>query len=261
MLKWRLFLSTLPYVVAVLGVKLALERFLGFQGWIEFSDMSPVLTAGTFLTGFMLAGTLADYKEAEKLPAELACVLESIEETFAQVAQGREGFDLQARRKVVLETGTSVWQWLHRVRPPEEMFASLERLGACIAELEKHGAGPHASRALREVHNLRRATTRIGVISRTNFISSGYALLEVLTVIILGMTLIGHFKNFLTEVVLVPFITLIFVYMLRLIRDLDDPFEYSADGARGAVEVELFPLKEYLDRLRVRAERTQGVEP
>ena len=57
------------------------------------------------------------------------------------------------------------------------------------------------------------------VISRTSFISSGYALLEVLTVIILGMTLIGHFKNFLTEVVLVPFITLIFVYMLRLIRD------------------------------------------
>jgi hypothetical protein len=252
MLKWRLFVSTLPYVAAVLAVKLCLERFLGFSGWIEFSDMSPVLTAGTFLTGFMLAGTLADYKEAEKLPAELACVLESIEETFVQVSTGREGFDLQARRKAVLETGTSLWEWLHRVRPTAEMYAALERLGACIAELERHGAGPHASRALREVHNLRRTVTRIAVISRTSFISSGYALLEVLTVLILGMTLIGRFKNALTEIVLVPFITLIFVYMLRLIRDLDDPFEYTPDGSRGAVEVELFPLKEYLDRLRAR---------
>src|SRR5688572_17692519 len=126
MLKWRLFVSTLPYVAVVLGVKLVLERTFGFSGWIEFSDMSPVLTAGTFLTGFMLAGTLADYKEAEKLPAELACVLESIEETFVQVATGREGFDLQARRKVVLETGTSLWEWLHRIRPPGAMYAALE---------------------------------------------------------------------------------------------------------------------------------------
>jgi hypothetical protein len=252
MLKWRLFVSTLPYVVLVAAVKLGLTRIAGFPGWIEFSDMSPVLTAGTFLTGFMLAGTLADYKEAEKLPAELACVLESIEETFVQAAKGREELDLQAQRRVVLDTGKVIWDWLHRARKPEEMFAALERLGLTIAELEDHGAGPHASRALRELHNLRRAVTRIGVISRTSFIASGYALLEVLTVLILGMTVIGRFKNFLTEMVLVPFIALIFVYMLRLIRDLDDPFEYAPDGARGTVEVELFPLKEYLDRLSAR---------
>lgn len=252
MLKWRLFLSTLPYVAAILGVKLGLERLFGFSGWIEFSDMAPILTAGTFLTGFMLAGTLSDYKEAEKLPAELACVLESIEETFVQASRGREEIDVQAQRRVLLTTGRDIWAWLHRTRPQEQMFAALERLAHCIADLELHGAGPHASRGLRELHNLRRAASRIAVISRTSFIASGYALLEVLNVLILGMILVGHFKNFLTEVVLVPFITLIFVYMLRLIRDLDDPFEYSAEGQVGAVEVELFPLKEYLERLESR---------
>ncbi|MBK8255256.1 MAG: hypothetical protein IPK82_21665 [Polyangiaceae bacterium] len=252
MLKWKLFVTTLPFVAVMLGVKLAVEHLLGFPGWIDFSDLSPVLTAGTFLTGFMLAGTLADYKEAEKLPAELACVLESIEETFLQASQGRAELDLTAQRKAVLVTGEAIWDWLHKKRSSEEMYTSLETLGVAIAQLDIHGAGPHASRALRELHNLRRAVTRIGVISRTNFISSGYALLEVLTILVLGMTLIGKFKNFLTEVVLVPFITLIFVYMLRLIRDLDDPFEYAADGSRGAVEVELFPLKEYLDRLALR---------
>lgn len=252
MLKWRLFVSTLPYVAAMLGVKLGLERLLGFSGWIDFADLSPLLTAGTFLTGFMLAGTMSDYKEAEKLPAELACVLESIEEMFVHASRGRDDLDLRAQRKVVLETGRDVWDWMHRVRSQPEMYASLERLTACIADLELHGAGPHASRALREVHNLRRAVTRIGVISRTSFIAPGYALLEVLTAVILGMAIIGRFKNFLTEVVLVPFITLIFVYMLRLIRDLDDPFEHRSDGSRGAVDVDLYPLKEYLDRLESR---------
>jgi hypothetical protein len=118
--------------------------------------------------------------------------------------------------------------------------------------LEQHGAGPHATRGMRELHNLRRAATRIGVISRTGFVAAGYALLEVLTVAILGMTLVARFKNLLTEVVLIPFIALIFVYMLRLIRDLDDPFDYSPDGSHGAAEVELFPLQEYLERLKAR---------
>ena len=253
MLKWRLLLTTLPFVAAALGVKLALTKGLGFEGWIDFSDMALVLTAGTFLTGFMLAGTLADYKEAEKLPAELACVLEAIEESFMQAAVGRPGVDLAEERRGILDAGTVLWDWLQRKRSHEEMFAALERLGARAAALETQGAGPHATRALRELHNLRRATTRISVISRTGFVAAGYALLEVLTVMILGMTIVGRFKNFLTEVVLVPFVSLIFVYMLRLIRDLDDPFDYSPDGARGSVEVELFPLQEYLGRLRGRA--------
>ena len=253
MVKWKLLLTTLPYVVAALALKLALKYLADFQGLIEFSDMSLVLTAGTFLTGFMLAGTLADYKEAEKLPAELACGLESIEETFLQVSIGRPAVDLSAERNAVLDTGTHLWDWLHRRKSQEEMFAALERLGRRLADLEAHGAGPHASRALRELHNLRRNATRIAVISRTGFVAAGYALLEVLTIIILGMTLLGHFKNFLTEAVLVPFVALIFVYMLRFIRDLDDPFDYAADGSQGSVEVELFPLKEYLERLKVRA--------
>jgi hypothetical protein len=255
MVKWRLLLTTLPFVAAALVIKIALERLLGFQGLIEFSDMSLVLTAGTFLTGFMLAGTLADYKEAEKLPAELACGLESIEETFLQVSIGRPAIELATERKTVLEAGTHLWDWLHKKRTQDEMLASLERLGHRLADLEAHGAGPHASRGLRELHNVRRNATRIAVISRTGFVAAGYALLEVLTVLILGMTLLGHFKNLLTEIVLVPFVALIFVYMLRFIRDLDDPFDYTPEGSSGSVEVELFPLQEYLDRLRARTEK------
>jgi len=252
MLKWRLFVTTLPYVGAALALKLALEHWLGFQGLIDFSDMSLVLTAGTFLTGFMLAGTLADYKEAEKLPAELACSLECIEETFVQSAIGRPAIDLASERKAVLDTATSVWDWLHKRRSQSDMLTAIEQLGTRLADLEQHGCGPHASRSLRELHVLRRNVTRIAVISRTGFVSAGYALLEVLTVMILGMTIVGRFKNLLTEVVLVPFVALIFVYMLRFIRDLDDPFDYAPDGTHGAVEVELFPFEEYLERLRAR---------
>ena len=40
--------------------------------------------------------------------------------------------------------------------------------------------------------------------------------------------------------------------MYRLIRDIDDPFDYDAHGAAGAAEVELYPLHEYRARLEAR---------
>jgi hypothetical protein len=41
--------------------------------------------------------------------------------------------------------------------------------------------------------------------------------------------------------------------MLRLIRDIDDPFEYGPDlERRGAAEVDLFPLTEFMARARAR---------
>ena len=46
---------------------------------------------------------------------------------------------------------------------------------------------------------------------------------------------------------------MMFVYVVRLIRDVDDPFEYSADGKpQGAAEVDLFPLTDYRQRLAQR---------
>ena len=76
--------------------------------------------------------------------------------------------------------------------------------------------------------------------------------------IILVLLLASKFKSELAEYILVPFITLIYVYMLRLIKDVDDPFDYAADGQKGGAEVELFPLDEYQVRIqaRVTAEST-----
>ena len=46
MLKWRMMLTTMPYVLVSVAVKMGLHLGLGFEGVIEFSDMSLVLTGG-----------------------------------------------------------------------------------------------------------------------------------------------------------------------------------------------------------------------
>jgi hypothetical protein len=103
-------------------------------------------------------------------------------------------------------------------------------LNGLIQQLEREGAGPYASRAVPQLLAVRRNVARIDVIRRTGFLPPAYALLEVLITMIIALVLIARFKSLAAEVLLVPFVALINIYMLRLIRDIDDPFDYDVDG-------------------------------
>jgi hypothetical protein len=251
--KWKLMLSTLPFVAGVVAFKLVLELIVQWPGIVEFSDVSIVLTAGVFLTGFMLAGVMADYKESEKLPGEVACQLETLEEVCVQGAASKPNIAAAPFRAGVLALTDAVRDWLYKRKSQEEVFAALSTFELLVIGLEKDGAGSYAGRAQSELHNLRKQVTRIGVISRTGFLPPAYALLETLVALIMMLVLASKYKSTLAMSILVPFIALIFIYMVRLIRDIDDPFDYASDGSKaGGAEVELFPLEEYRARLSAR---------
>lgn len=253
MAKWRLMLTTLPYVGAVLAVKLFLQFVIGFEGLVDFSDVGIVLTAGVFLLGFLLAGTMADYKEAEKIPAELASTLEAIEEIFVLAATSRPALDVNELRRGLLSMTDVIKDWLLKRRPTGDAYEAMSGLNVAIQQLERAGAGPYASRAVPQLLAVRRSVSRIDVISRTGFLPPAYALLEVLITMVIALVMIGRFKSIAAEVLLVPFVALINIYMLRLIRDIDNPFDYETDGREhGTGEVLLFPIDEYRERLAAR---------
>ena len=252
-LKWKLMLSTLPIVLALLGVKLILEQVLGFKGLIDFSDVGIILTSGVFLIGFLLAGTMADYKEAEKLPADLSCTLETLEEIFVLAATGRPGLDVHELRREVLTLTDSIREWLAGKRTTDQVYGAMTRMSEVLQQLERAGAGPYASRAVPQLLAVRRSVSRIDVIVRTGFLPPAYALLEVLIVMIISLMMIARFRSVVAEMLLVPFVALVNIYMLRLIKDVDNPFDFK-DGVRDfrSGEVALFPLDEYRERLAAR---------
>ncbi len=251
-LKWKLMVTTLPFVLVALGLKLLLEFVLGVEGVIEFSDVGLVLTGGVFLIGFMLAGTMADYKESEKLPGQLAGNLEAIEDLFDQVAVAKPVLDGPKMKRALHKTTETIRAWLFRKATYADMCSELSALALVVRSLEAQGLAFQASYGLGELKKLRETTTRIQVISRTSFLPAGYALLETLAGLILILLLMAKFKSMLAEVILVPFVTLIFIYMIRLIRDVDDPFEYTEGGKTGSAEVDLFPFEDFRQRLNAR---------
>jgi len=254
--KWRLMLTTLPVVILAVVLKIfVFDRWLGLGAVLEFSDLAFVLTGGVFLVGFMLAGTMADYKEAERLPGEVVCSLETLEETFDQAAVSKPALDARSLRGRVQEAADAIDAWLHQRETFEKVASALEGLSRGAREIEQAGAAPPIGvRVLNEIHGLRRSVTRMNVISRTGFLATGYALLDTLTTVIVVLLMIARFKSILAETLLVALITLIYVYMVRLIRDIDDPFEYREDGVSGAAEVDLEVLHGYRRRLAARSD-------
>lgn len=255
MAKWKLMMSTIPYVLVMVAIKVSLFRFFSFEGLLDFSDVSVVVTGGVFLIGFMLAGVIADYKESEKLPGEIAATLESLEETYSLAAASRPALDARSMMEALQETTDILLTWFYHQAKPEDTYAALERISKRGADIDAAGATAIANRLIGEVSALRKIIIRVHVIADTSYVATGYALLESLTVLILGLLLITKFKSLIGAIVLVAFVTLIFVYMLRLIRDLDNPFDYSnpVDAEEptvpGSTEVDLAPIREYRDRL------------
>jgi len=255
LIKWRLMVTTFPLTVVVVVVKVLLETVLHFYGLVEFSEISLVITGGIFLMGFMLAGTLSDYKESERIPAEMACALEGMEDTFRLAWLFKPQFDLKACLAQLHELTDTLLKYFHHEETEETVYRKIDAITEIAVFVERTGMGSTTSWVKREQANLRQLFARMSVIKRTHFISTGYAFLEVLSVVITGLLLMSRFDNLIIGIILVSFITQIFFYMVRLIKDIDHPFEYPTDGKVRAADIDLFPLSEYRNRAFERLEK------
>jgi hypothetical protein len=241
-------LMTLPITLLMLGLKLGLLYGIQFEGLVKFSDIGLVITGGIFLIGFMLAGVMADYKESEKLPGEIACALETLDDTLVLAHGYKPNFDLTDLRGRLRGVTESILNYFaHRVNE-DDVFKKISEITDIAQVMEKAAIGAICARMSGEQHNLRKLFSRVVVIKRTNFLSTGYALMEVLSVVIFGLLLISKFENTFVASIIVCFITSIFIYMIMLIRDIDQPFEYQETGKARAADVDLFPIQEFYRR-------------
>ena len=74
---WSIALRVAPLIVTTALAKVGADRI----GWdtVELNPLHTGLVAGNiFLIGFLLSGTLTDYKESERMPGEFAARAETI---------------------------------------------------------------------------------------------------------------------------------------------------------------------------------------
>ena len=243
----RLLFQALPVAFGVI-----LLKWLYDQSSAPHLELSPLLTgviaAEVFIVGFMLAGTTGDFKEAERLPGELAASLETVADECLIIDAELELPEARQCVAQLVEIGHSVHWWLLQNQELDEVMADLRALNPLFMVFAPKIQPGFTTRLKSEQAAMRRLVIRMDTMRRTSYVSAGYLIAEITAVVILVLLVITQIGEITPTALVVGVISFLLFYALALIRDLDNPFEYR-DGKPGAADVDLEVLEHSKDRL------------
>ncbi|MBW4464095.1 MAG: hypothetical protein KME07_01475 [Pegethrix bostrychoides GSE-TBD4-15B] len=252
-LKWGILLKVLPFTLLFCGVKWGIHME-NLELW-KFDRMTGSLFgAATFVIAFILSGTLADYRISEDLVCQLASAVESIQDTAFFAAVNHETYDSKPLTQTLTQILERFLDWLKDDAPALNFISAIEELNLQFASLEPHVSGPVLSRVQSEQAKLRFITSRMKLIRDTEFIPPAYVLLNLFLVGAVIALLLTSGDQFSKTLVVSGFLFTSFLYLVALIRNLDNPFRY---GERSCLAVDLMLLDGVLDRLRANLQHQQ----
>lgn len=246
--RWGLALRVAPLVAAVAAAKLALNG-LGWEGFSLNPLYSSLVAATVFLFGFLLAGTLADYKESERLPGELAASLEAIADECLILYESKRAPAARECLAHLQELAGSLRGWFYEQERTDTVLDSISGLNRFFLAFEELTQPNFIVRLKQEQSAVRRIVTRIHMIRETSFVGAGYAVAELASILLLVALLVTDVAPLAEELLVVSIIAFLLLYMILLIRDLDDPFGFASKNS--VADVSLHPL----DHLDERIER------
>lgn len=247
--RFGLFLTVVGLVIA-LGLVKATIHSMG----IEFLNLNALFTSviagAVFIIGFLLSAILTDYKEAERLPAELRTSLEAIHDDCAAYARRNPGYDVKPVREKILHVleclpsrlTTSGGENLGRV------IEHIDALNEQFYQLESAGMPPNYIVRLRAEQGIvRRCLFRLYHMQRIQFVPSVHVLVQSLVVAVVCLLLFLKTEGSPESALIFGTISYMFIYVLYLAATLEQPFR---KGRHSLDDVSLFLLREFETKLR-----------
>jgi len=260
----------LPKCLYAILLRLFLAELLNIR--IFSTDLANTFSqSAIFVLAILIAGVLEDYKEAETVPASIAACLDDFSEV-AELAvvlsaakgtrEGTAGLEGQSLHREVMSILESIFLFLGEMISDREVFASISSHSRLLASrLHMAGFESQGDRVMELAGDLRKLIFRLHVIKRTDFLESGTALMQLLVYITIALSILSDNEDVLEGLSFTGFSALQFFYVMELLSDIDDPFEYSKEkllpvlrededgkklvmmeGAGQSAEVDLFPI-------------------
>ncbi len=245
--KWRLFLSVLPLTAAFALAKLTTHQ-LGWEPW-EFDSLTGALFgAATFIIAFLLSGTLGDYNASADMPLQIVNSIEAIQDSNLLMAKANAEYDPTPLKAALGKVLNAIMVWLEDSTSTEAVEQALGQLNGHFVVMLATGSPPIVNRAQSEQAKIRLLVHRMTVIRDTDFLGPAYALLEIFLIGAIAALLLIGADRFSENLVVSCLLFTSFTYLLLLIRDLDNPFQY--DG-KSSVDVDLGTLRQACDRFQM----------
>jgi hypothetical protein len=238
-------------LLAIAGTKILVHRL----GWemLAPNPLFPALVASeVFLLGFLLNGVLMDYKEGEKIPAELAAALECLATEARSVRELHPEAEVKGALALLAGFSEELLAWMKEAGVVATLLERFDDLQRSIERLGIWNAAPLQARLLLELANIRRTVVRIEVIRETTFVPSVYGMAYIGTGLLTGGLVLTDIEPFGESLFFIGVISFLLIKLLLLIADLDNPF--AAAQAMSVENVSLLPLALAVDRLKRLAE-------
>jgi hypothetical protein len=189
-----------------------------------------------------------DYKESERLPGELSCALEVLADEAAIVHLNNKSPAATAMLAHVKDILDIMLSWFNKGERTGTLLIKISELNAHFLAFEPLTQANVIARLKQEQSNIRRLVTRIHTIRETSFNPSAYAIAETMSAILSVGLIFTRIEPYYESLFFISFVSFVLIYMVLLIKDLDNPFGYYERGAL-TENVSLKPLLDLRSRL------------
>lgn len=245
--KWMLTARVIPVVCGLLGAKLLID--LANLDFITLTTLfGSIIAANVFLLGFLLAGTLADYKESERLPGEIAASIESLTDECLITLTNKGAKEAESAVSYMADFASAVRRWFYREERTRAVMGRINGMNDIFLSFESLTQPNFIVRMKQEQATIRRILMRIDTIRDTSFVPAAYAIAELTTAVLIAGLLLTEIGPFYQEVFYIVVPSFLMIYLILLIRDLDNPFNYSSADA--GAEVSIKPIVDIDEKLR-----------
>jgi len=231
-------------VVAALIAARAVLWGLGATGMSSTVLSAGIITGGVFVMGLVVAGTLSDYRDAERAPTDIAAGLYAILRDCEALNAIWGAPDLTVLRRRLIAIVTTFRADID-AGDSRTCQAAVEELSESFAELASTDVGDNPVTRLRaEQAGLRKALLRVYHLQREEFLPSAYAMILTIVGLILVLIMLTDFGGLPESLAAVGFLSFFFLSLLQLLNIIDTPFRVGME--RTDNDVSLFQLSEFI---------------
>lgn len=242
---YRIFIITVIVTAVIIAAKYLLHLF-GLELIVLGSLHGSVISGVIFVIGFILSATISDYKEAERIPAEIASTIEDMNEDVISIHQNYPKFDLAGYQKQLKKVAKSLAGDL-RSSKSDAAKTELYALGSLHAAMEKSGVPANFIVKLKQQQaSLTRHLFRVNYIQKITFIPSSIILAWSIVIISITLLVFTEVEPFVGGMVIIGAISFIMVYVLQLITVIKTPYH---DEGKTKDDVSLFLIDRTIDHL------------
>ena len=241
-------------VLVLCGIKVAVH-FFGLER-LSINPLFSAMVASTiFLLGFLLNGVLTDFKESEKIPAELATCLQTLNLEIRAIQVYHPEIQIAAALAAVTGLGQSLLDWLKERITTDQMLARHTQTHAEVVRVAVYFKGDSSTlrgRLMQDLAVILAKVNRVQTIRDTTFVPLVYWMADIAAVLLFAGLVMARAESLPESVFFLAVISFIVILLLRLIDDIDNPFGLSDLDSAEDVSIEL--LEKSVDRLRAAAE-------